>query len=398
MVPEPSSHNSCRTSRRRDAAILAVIAFLGLVIASLAFTHLDQPVVDLEKPWTEQPALAVALTIATWLGGWKLGPVVVVLLLIAARPHWRRLLKTLVVAYLFQVAVVKWLKLLVGRPRPRLIPDATVFEGFAHGRAFPSGHAAFAFMMAVIVSAWFPRWRWPVWAIAVWVAVSRVLVNAHFVSDIIVGAVIGAVAGAVTLWIWPPICEETREAIEREECARREARRSPTPEHHAAERRMALRVLTVVLFIGVALMAYWYVDPIGRIDGSGFLAHPWAIAIAEFGRLLGTWDLAPVLIAIAIIAAGCLWKKLLVSLLGGYLVQTTSTQLAKEVIGRPRPSQMDGSDIFFGPGSGYHSLPSGHASFIFMFAVICAAWFPRARYYLYALAVFVTLSRVALGA
>jgi len=398
MPPRSASAKPAIPSRRHAGLKIAIIAAVGVVSAALAFTYLDQLVVEAPRAWTDSPVASAAIAFGMWLGGWRLGPIVVVLMLLAARPDWRRLLKTLVVAYLFQVATVKWLKLLMGRPRPRLVPDASVFGGFAHGRAFPSGHASFAFMLAIIVSAWFPRWRLPAWLLAVWVAVSRVLVNAHFASDVIAGATIGAVAGAVVLWIWPPVTEETREAIEEEDSLRRQARLSPTPEQQAAERRMALRVLTAVLFIGGALLAYWYVDPIRAVFDNALFQTRWMQSVWKFGRLIGTWDLAPLLVAIALIVGRDYWRRLLASLLTGFAIQTAATETLKWIIGRPRPSQIADPDLFFGPASKYHSLPSGHASFIFVFAVICGAWFPRARVWLYALAAFVAFSRVGLGA
>ncbi|MGI5817715.1 MAG: phosphatase PAP2 family protein [Armatimonadota bacterium] len=385
-------------AQRCGALVLALVAVLGLTAAWLAFVHLDQAVVDLEKPWTAHPAWAVALTIATWLGSWQLAPLLVVLVVVAARPHWRRMLSTIAVAYLLRTAVVQWMKLVIGRPRPRVLADAAVFEGFGGGRSFPSGHASFAFMMAIIISAWFPRWRWPAWIVASFVAVSRVLVDAHFISDILVGAVIGTVIGAVVLRAWPPVTEANRDSIEREERLRREARRSPTPEQRAAERRMALRVLTVVLFVAVALLAYWFIDPIPGFFDAAFFQHPWVVAMGRFGRHLGTWHLGPLLVALALIAGHDRWKRLLMTILAGFAVQTALTEGLKWLIGRPRPSQIADSTLFHGPGTDFHSLPSGHASFIFVFATICSTYFPRARVPLYALAVFVAASRVMLGA
>ena len=102
--------------------------------------------------------------------------------------------------------------------------------------------------------------------------------------------------------------------------------------------------------------------------------------------------------AIALIAGRNQWKRLLISILVGYIIQTSLTEVVKVSMGRPRPSQIQDPDLFFGPGTEYHSLPSGHASFMFMFATICACWFPRARLPIYGLAGFVAASRIVVGA
>ncbi len=401
MSAQYASHPLAR--KRRDVIVLSLIVVFGLICAGIVFVHLDQPVCDLDRGWTEAPICRALLRVATWTGNWQLAPLMIVLLLVAARRHWKRLLNTLLVAYILRTAVVEWLKLTTGRPRPRQLPDATVFEGFGAGTSFPSGHASFSFMMAMIISAWFPRWRWPAWIGAILVSLSRVAVHAHFLSDVIVGAVIGTVAGAVVLWIWPAATAETEDEIEEQYMRKQRAREQwlASPEGRAAQRRsrrLALGVLTVVLSIAAILLAYWFVDPLVGFHESAFFQQAWVQTLGELGRYLGTWDLAPLLIAVTLIAAGMLWKELLLSLLGGYALQTTLTELIKDFIGRPRPCQIPDHDLFFGPGTEYHSLPSGHASFIFMFAVITGVWFPRWRIPLYALAVFVSLSRVALGA
>ncbi|MFO8080116.1 MAG: phosphatase PAP2 family protein [Armatimonadota bacterium] len=393
-----SSPENSSSFLRRQAVIPGLLSVFALICAWLAFVHLDQAVVDLEKPWTEHPAWAVALTIATWLGSWQLAPLIALLVVIAARPHWRRLLKTLGVAYLLRTLVVQWMKLLIGRPRPRVLADATVFEGFGGGRSFPSGHASFAFMMAIIISAWFPRWRWPVWGIAIFVAISRVLVNAHFTSDIIVGALIGTVTGAVALWIWPPVTDENREAIEREERERLERRSDRSADSHADERRLAMRVLAVVLAIAAALLSYWYIDPLPGLYANSFVEQSWVSTVARVGNWLGTWELAPLLAAIALIAAGDRWRRMFYTLLVGYIIQATSTELVKDLFGRPRPSQLRDPDLFFSCVEKHTSFVSGHASYVFMFAVICGTYFPRVRIPAYIFAGFVAASRVAQSA
>ncbi|MBD3292303.1 MAG: phosphatase PAP2 family protein [Armatimonadia bacterium] len=400
MSSESSSNVLAR--KRSDVIVLGLVVVFGLMCAGIAFLYVDQPVCDLEKGWTQAPVCQLLLKIATWTGNWQLGPLLIVVMLLAARKHWKRLLNTLLVAYILRTAVVEWLKLITGRPRPRQIPDASLFEGFGGGASFPSGHASFSFMTAMIISAWFPRWRWPAWIGAILISLSRVAVHAHFLSDVIVGAVIGTVAGAVVLWIWPAVTPDTEEEIEQQYQRKREARRRWLASFEgrsarATGRRRAMLVLIVVLFIGATLMAYWFVDPIPGFFENELFQQDWMQMLGQIGRHLGTWDLGPMLVAIALIAGRNYWKRLLTTLVAGYAIQTALTEAIKWLVGRPRPSQIPEHDLFFGPGTDYHSFPSGHASFIFVFATICSYWFPRARPALMALATFVAASRVVLG-
>jgi len=65
--------------------------------------------------------------------------------------------------------------------------------------SFPSGHANTAFTLAVALSAAAPGRR-RVWLlVAAGVAASRVLLNAHFVSDVVAGGLIGWWAGELGL-------------------------------------------------------------------------------------------------------------------------------------------------------------------------------------------------------
>lgn len=68
------------------------------------------------------------------------------------------------------------------------------------GRSFPSGHATVSF--AFLVSA-APTVAWGWWAltpIALSVALSRVLLGVHYPSDILAGAIVGALFGGLVVW------------------------------------------------------------------------------------------------------------------------------------------------------------------------------------------------------
>ncbi len=109
--------------------------------------------------------------------------------------------------YLFAVAAVSGLvsqalKHLFGRARPKLmeIVGPLHFDPFslnATFASFPSGHAVTAFAMAIAIGSMAPRWRWPLLGVAVLVGVSRVVIGAHYVSDVIAGAGLGYASAAL---------------------------------------------------------------------------------------------------------------------------------------------------------------------------------------------------------
>jgi undecaprenyl-diphosphatase len=86
------------------------------------------------------------------------------------------------------------IKFLVGRSRPRTagLDGVWSFEplNFA-STSFPSGHASTVFAVAAVLGILIPLLRWPLLAVAAGLALTRVVVRAHFLSDVIAGAAIG---------------------------------------------------------------------------------------------------------------------------------------------------------------------------------------------------------------
>jgi membrane-associated phospholipid phosphatase len=101
-------------------------------------------------------------------------------------------------------AVLHVIKLLLGRRRPRDDMEMGLY-GFVplsfnlDYNSFPSGHALTISCVAVIFTCVWPS-LWPAWfAIAALLAVTRALLTAHFLSDVLIGAGIGLIAAREVL-------------------------------------------------------------------------------------------------------------------------------------------------------------------------------------------------------
>ena len=71
--------------------------------------------------------------------------------------------------------------------------------------SFPSGHAARSFLIAVIASGLAPAWlALLLWIWAPLVALARVAMGVHYVSDVVAGAVVGVVAALIFLQVHEP--------------------------------------------------------------------------------------------------------------------------------------------------------------------------------------------------
>jgi membrane-associated phospholipid phosphatase len=91
------------------------------------------------------------------------------------------------------------IKPLVGRLRPKLLFEADLygFDPFRIGyeyNSFPSGHATTVFALAAALTLFFPRWRLPLAGFAAVVGLSRIVVGAHYLSDVLAGAYVGVMA------------------------------------------------------------------------------------------------------------------------------------------------------------------------------------------------------------
>lgn len=58
--------------------------------------------------------------------------------------------------------------------------------------SFPSGHTLHAVVFSLVATAYYPALGWLVWPFTALVALSRLVLGLHYVSDVLVGALLGA--------------------------------------------------------------------------------------------------------------------------------------------------------------------------------------------------------------
>ncbi|MGE3623254.1 MAG: phosphatase PAP2 family protein [Bdellovibrionales bacterium] len=194
-------------SRRVSLAMLIFLIFEVLLMAfvdrplSLHLRAVDadnRPLIDFFRAYTDFGK-----------SGWYLWPSGIGLIICLALGHWRQVAAPrrkkfrhnakkfgfFFAAVAASGIITDILKLLFGRARPVLL-DREGFYGFdpftfaSVYKSFPSGHTTTAFAVAFALMALYPRGRvW--WLIgAVSLGVSRVMVNAHYFSDLFAGALV----------------------------------------------------------------------------------------------------------------------------------------------------------------------------------------------------------------
>ena len=95
-------------------------------------------------------------------------------------------------AFAFELPTYALLKKTFKRRRPYLVVERLeAIHNPPDEFSFPSGHTAGGFLMACIVSHFFPAATLPMYIWASSIGISRVFLRVHFVSDIIAGAALG---------------------------------------------------------------------------------------------------------------------------------------------------------------------------------------------------------------
>lgn len=95
--------------------------------------------------------------------------------------------------------VTQVVKRIVGRARPLVIDwhiphpfTYTPFTGKGDFNSLPSGHATGAVSAAIVLGALWPKARPYLWVYAIYICITRVIGLSHHVSDVLIGALIGA--------------------------------------------------------------------------------------------------------------------------------------------------------------------------------------------------------------
>ncbi len=192
---------------------VALIVFLfGAILSTLSYFLWDQKLTYLSLKLS---IFTLELTDAVTQAGdafWYY--IILIFAFILARFVWKNELWSGKILYVILSLLLSGicstgLKWVAGRHRPNNLLEDGLF-GFNFFRinftyemtSFPSGHAVTAFALATAVGFLYPRWRWTVFIAAGIVAASRVVLRAHYLSDVIAGAVIGILCSLAMKYVF----------------------------------------------------------------------------------------------------------------------------------------------------------------------------------------------------
>jgi membrane-associated phospholipid phosphatase len=200
--------------RRRIAigagAGLAVALLLGLLVRiQVIVDEIDgewmEEVLEMRGPFWEAVSRGFDFLGGGWFAIWLVPLAVAIVLLFLRRP-WSAMLFIVVSAV--SAGLVQLLKVLYGRLRPE-----DILLDLDSG-SYPSGHVANAATIAVLATVLVARW-WVAVAGAVYVvlmALSRTYLGAHWVTDTVGGALVGASVALLGWALLAPRLRKEREA------------------------------------------------------------------------------------------------------------------------------------------------------------------------------------------
>lgn len=143
---------------------------------------------------------------AVFLGWWVLAGLLAFGVLVLL-PRFRRLLRknwemigvALAGALIARFGIVEAIRYVYNRPRPfEVLSDINQILFHEPGGSFPSGHAAFYFAIAAVVSRYYFKTSLLFYAAAFSVSLNRVAAGLHWPSDIVGGAIVGIAVGFLT--------------------------------------------------------------------------------------------------------------------------------------------------------------------------------------------------------
>lgn len=188
-----------------------MIAAAGALVTALCIAVLDAPVARALAPYQPWPLwsellwgleVVSGLTISRWTYAIALPAAGLIALLV---PRWRALAVPLWLLALVHVATkltTVELKELTGRLRPSEWLERGGAMFFVDGGiAFPSGHVTHLLSLTLPLAVVAPRLGRPLLFLPFLIAICRVAVNAHFLSDVFGAVVWVSVITYTSLWV-----------------------------------------------------------------------------------------------------------------------------------------------------------------------------------------------------
>lgn len=176
---------------QRPSRAWPIVLVLGAVAAGAAML-IDQRFSDyVTQPGVREPLHAwINFCLASFA-------YILLLLVLSLFPNGKRLALGFIAALLLSTLITHALKWTIGRARPQTDLGPALLNprtGDGDFESFPSGHSSGAITLALLLGFYFPRWRGLFVFFGLVVGFERIVGDKHYLSDVLGGFVVGALA------------------------------------------------------------------------------------------------------------------------------------------------------------------------------------------------------------
>jgi undecaprenyl-diphosphatase len=196
----------CVWQRAALAAHLTKLEGARMAVARNVWDFLEQRDLRLMRKvhrWRAPRWIRFLMLLMTRLGDGPLWYGLGITLLFCGGPHRFRALAVSGAAGLASVAIFLQIKLLSRRKRPcQIEPHCWSMITPPDQLSFPSGHTMTAFALAISFGFFYPELQLCLLLLAAAIAVSRIILGMHFLTDVLVGMLLGVGIGIASVWIF----------------------------------------------------------------------------------------------------------------------------------------------------------------------------------------------------
>ena len=192
-----------RAQPRRIWVALVVVAVIALIVAFL----LDQATAHWISTYSSSELKRV-MRIVSRVGDWPAhmiaGTIGITIAFAAGSRAWKRIFLAMLVALALAGVTTRAIKIATGRARPSVKTEAR-WNGpqlSSKYQAFPSGHTASstAFFVALFLAR--KKLGAPLLLIPILIALSRMILGAHYLSDVTFAAIVGVICALLAVhWL-----------------------------------------------------------------------------------------------------------------------------------------------------------------------------------------------------
>ncbi len=150
--------------------------------------------------WRAPRWIRLWMLVATRLGDGWIWYSTAILLLFFGGPQRFAAVSSAALAAVVGIFVFKALKRLSQRPRPCQIEPHCWSKVLPPDKfSFPSGHTMTASSVALVLTYFYPGLEFPLVFLALSIALSRIVLGMHFLSDVLAGIILGIALGCCSL-------------------------------------------------------------------------------------------------------------------------------------------------------------------------------------------------------